>query len=150
MNSDRMRRAVLWIEATQWTIWPDSSCSTWRWEHTVFSFELQRNRTLIHLNFHYFSLNYQTLFGSLTHILNFKSSRSKDVRQNFALGILNHGRVQFGFLCSVLFYQRATLWSTLWSRLWNSEPFKCCLWNTLPLLGKLGQAELMSLLDRIS
>lgn len=90
-----------------------------------------------------------TIWKPKIHIPNFKSSRSKDVRHNFALGILNRSRVQFRFLCSVLFYQRATLWSTLWSRLWNSEPFKCCLWNTLALLGKLGQTELMSLLDRI-
>lgn len=41
------------------------------------------------------------------HILNLKSGQSKDFRQHFALGISNHGRVQFRFLCLVQFYQRA-------------------------------------------
>jgi hypothetical protein len=75
-----------------------------------------------------------------TQSLTLRSGRRKGLRQNFAPGILNHGRVQFRFLCLVQFYQRATLWSPLWLKLSNSESFKCHLWNALALLGKLGQA----------
>lgn len=43
-----------------------------------------------------------------THILNFKSSRSKDVRQNLALGILNRGRFSLDF-CAQSYFTRGPL-----------------------------------------